>query len=207
MYRLKLIHLISLAWWGCAVFGVVVSEAALQWRDAAPSMSWAYARKETDQAVIITVRDFKFDFTESENGALIAVAGPVAWPAYGKPSLPIIILLFEVPADENYEVSWNETAIEERPVATLAPVVTPGIHSVSDGVYRTIMTSLRDDIVYEKSAYWPETIVRHDEARGAGRRFMRVEIFPFQYHPVLGLLRMHRGLKVVLSRVERKPNE
>lgn len=36
---------------------------------------------------------------------------------------------------------------------------------------------------------------------------MRVEIFPFQYHPVLGVLRLHRGLKVVLTKVESKSNE
>ena len=66
---------------------------------------------------------------------------------------------------------------------------------------------LRDVAVYDRNAYWPDAIVRLEEARGAGRRFLRVEIFPIQYNPVRGRLRVHRGLSVVLSKREVASNE
>lgn len=197
MYLLNLICMTCFVW-VCA--GVAVSDAALKCRDAVPSMGWAYDRQETDESVIITVRDFKLKIRESENGALILVDGPVAWPAYGKPRLPVVVIVFEVPATENYAISWSETSNTELPVPTLASVPTPVVHSVSDGVHRTAMDSLRDGVVYGTGAYWPERIVRQEEARGAGRRFMRVEISPFQYQPLIGLVRLHQGLKVVLTK-------
>jgi hypothetical protein len=189
------------------VYGATVCGAALQALDASPSMSWAYDRREANQSVIITMRDLPFTLEEGEGGAMLSVEGPVAWPAYGHPRLPIIVLLFEIPVDESYSVRWSGVESEDRPVPGLAPVATPGVHSVGDGVYRTVMTLSRNAVVYGKDAFWPEVIVRQETARGGGRRYMRVEIFPFQYHPVLGVLRLHRGLKVVLTKVESKSNE
>ena len=188
----------------CAACAVAVSAAALEWRDASPSMSWAYALHENERGVLIDVHDLDVGIAEGEHGAVIEPAGPVAWPAFGKPRLPMIVLLFTVSADATYEVTWSASSFDEQPAPLLAPVLTPMVESIDNETSRTGMEPLRDEAVYTRDAYWPESIVQKTEARGGGRRYLRVEIFPFQYNAAKGLLRTHRGLRVALSRRERE---
>lgn len=206
MWRMKLTAPIHVAW-ACTACSMAAVAATPVLRDSTPSMGWAYEAKATDRAITIDVRKFQFRVTESGTGAMIETTGAVAWPGFGLPRVPSLVLLFEAPAEGDYDVRWSETAVEERPLQPLAPVATPVVHSVGDEVSRTAMRPFRDLTVYGRDAYWPDTVVRHERARGAGRRFLRVEIFPIQYNPVRGRLRVHRDLHVVLSKREPASNE
>lgn len=166
--------------------------AALELREATPSMNWAYTVQKTEHSIVITLRDFDATGTITTNGLHLDPAGPVAWPAPGKPRLPIVVLLFEVADNEAYEVTWSATSYEEFPRPLLVPVTAPDLAADAG----------RDDVVYRQDAYWPATLVHQEEARGAEGRFLRVEIYPLQIQPMRQLLRAQRGFKVVVSRME-----
>ena len=191
----------------CAACAMTVSAAALEWRDVSPSMGWAYDFHHAGRGVLIDVHDLDVRIGEHESGVVIEPTGPVAWPDFGEPRLPMIVLLFTVSADEAYEVSWSASSFEDQPVPLLAPVLTPIVETMDDETSRTGMQPLRDEAVYTRDAFWPESIAQLEEARGAGIRYLRVQISPFQYNAVTGLLRSHRGLRVVLRRVEHESGE
>jgi hypothetical protein len=188
--------------WACVASGLADAAPALRWRDEVPSMRWAYETKETEKEAIIEVRDLAIALTEAEGGALISAGGPVAWPVGGKPRLPLVVLLVEVPAGEHCALTWSASSLDEKTVPALAPVWSPVVRAVRAGAYGAGLAPLRDDTIYLQDRYWPEPIVRTDEATGAGHRYLRIEISPLQYNPVRGLLRTHRGLRVVLTRGE-----
>jgi hypothetical protein len=159
MRRMKLTVRTWLAWI-VPVCGVASFAGPLHLRDAAPSMRWAYDTKVTDRGVVIEVRDVPFRITGSGTGVVIETTGAVAWPAFGLPRIPSLVLLFEAPDGGEYATSWSESSVEERPLSMLAPVLTPVTGSASDEVSRAAMKPLRDVAVYGRDAYWPDAIVR-----------------------------------------------
>ena len=185
----------------CAACAMAVSASGLDWRDTSPSMRWAYDLHENERGVLINVHDLDMEMSEGEHGTVLEPTGPVAWPDFGMPRLPMIVLLFAVPGDEAYEVSWTASSSMDQPVPLLAPVPTPIAEPIDDETSRTRVQPLRDEAVYARDAYWPGSIAQLEEARGADIRFLRVEIAPLQYNAATGLLRTHRGLSVVLSKV------
>jgi hypothetical protein len=164
-----------------------------------PDMRWAYAVIEEPGLcrIQVTLPGYRVDPVGSE--VEISVGGPSGWTRPGEPRLPVLPVVFEVAEGLAVNIDVDEGEPTVQPVGRLRP--TGRMESIPvDGLSDQVVTVAEPSpAIYGQSAWWPSSLVEQREAKGQGRRFVRLGVTPFRYHPEEGNLAFYSNLTVSVS--------
>jgi len=163
-----------------------------------PEMNWAFDVQEELSVCTITFLDSGFTLEKSDDHTTITTPGTTAWTKAGEPKLPVFVALMEIGEGVHYsiEVITGDEKLEK--VGYLEPVPAVGTVSTGDNEYEIVEEKKADAAIYAKDTFWPETLYSIDEAKGAGRRYLRIGMNTFQYNPATQLLRHYPNMQLVV---------
>lgn len=155
----------------------------------------------------VVTSDFDLD------AAGLHVPGYAAHATPGAPALPVRVELIPLPDDRAWTISYAASGVETFALAAPLPAApTPDLNlhrpaglsladpdaaALSDGVP---LVERPDPAIYAADAYYPARLVEAGPAvQQRGQRFLPVRVFPFQYNPVQGQLRLSRTIDVRIA--------
>jgi hypothetical protein len=119
----------------------------------------------------------------------------------GRPALPVRTILVGVPPDVELEaVAESLAASTATAAATICPAPTRKQTVSDDGHVSTATATIAaDPAVYGVNALYPSQPARvTDLGFMRSQRIVRLEVYPLQYNPVTGELRLNKQLRVAL---------
>ena len=120
----------------------------------------------------------------------------------GNPDLPVLNRLIEIPLDAEVEVNvlgYNEVIVNLDDY-DINKIIAPAQASVSKSADLDKLPYVKNDLVYEKDAWFSNPIARiHESGTMRGVRIGRLEINPLAYNPVTGELKIYNDLKIEVS--------
>lgn len=164
-----------------------------------PEMSWAFSVLENTTECTLSFIEPVYALENTNGGMAVIPSGTTAWTKAGEPKLPVFVALFEVGENIAYsiEVITGEELVKD--VGYLEPVPLVTTVSIDDGVYSAIEETKADPTIYSMTSFWPEAYYSTDEAKGAGRRYLRIGMNPFQYNPSTQQLRHYPTMRFVVT--------
>ncbi|MDD5467788.1 MAG: C25 family cysteine peptidase [Anaerolineales bacterium] len=126
----------------------------------------------------------------------LTVKGASQVPDPGAPQLPLITALIVAPAQATVTLQVISEESETLPGNyVLLPACRPAPGEVDEAEPGWLVTP--DPAIYAGEAFFPQEAARIGEEAWLGdQRIVRVEVFPFQYHPAQGALAFHSRLRV-----------
>ena len=141
------------------------------------------------------------------DAAGVRVPGYGTNDAAGAPALPVWSTVVELPATGRWTVTVTagETRVlrRERPIPAV-PVpqpVSPGPAGWTGADLPGAVPTLDrpDPAIYRFNGFYPASIVRTGAVQWQrGRRLLPVQVFPFEYNPVAGVLHFHPDIRVTV---------
>ena len=131
----------------------------------------------------------------------VQMPGYVASAEAGLPALPVKVVLIGVPPNADPKITAEPLSSSAASARTICPAVTRTAERSADGqVLREAEASIADPAVYGADAFYPASNVRLvDLGFMRGQRIVRLEVYPVQYNPVSGALRVAERLQVSLE--------
>ena len=166
---------------------------------ATDAMAWALDIKQDGDACLISLKPTGFRLETNDHGVVVTVGGDVGWPNSGEPRLPTFPVLFQLREDVDYEILVDAGEAEELHSVHLLPVVSRQSIAFSDTDFHVMEVVAPNTGIYEHDAFWPPSYFDAMEARGMGRRYLRVSLHPFQYNPLSQILRSYPGFKITVN--------
>jgi len=164
--------------------------------NAEPSMRWAVDATGSDSTCSLTLSRPAYEVQSSESGVTLVLPGACAWPEAGQPRLPVFAVLLEVSDAVSYEITVDPGTPVEETIGLLLPVVTRQSVAYSDRDFQVTEVVQPNPSIYENDAFWPGDFYMSSEARGMGRRYLRIALKGFHYNPVMHVLQYYPDLKV-----------
>lgn len=120
----------------------------------------------------------------------------------GAPLLPLAVTLLGVPPDS--KITLTITSLENAQLpgpVRLCPVQQAVMQEEEGGLSRYVeQDASPDPDIYRQALFYPPTTARvHELGFLRSQRLVRVEIFPFQYSPMQGVVTYHRRLQVKVN--------
>jgi len=153
--------------------------------------------------IIINIDEFEFETVSTDNGFFTSInlPGHGFSSNIGKPRLPIIRKMIEIPNDSEPELSvisesWNKVYLDEL---NLYNKIIPAQVSIEK---KPLSNSefIIDDNYYSKNEFLPETIADIvDIGEIRARRFALIEINPIQYNPITGELILMNSCEIQIN--------
>lgn len=164
-----------------------------------PDMRWAYHIEEASLRQVVRVTLPGYEVVRVGSEAEVVLSGPSGWTRPGEPRLPVLPVVFEVADGLAVSIDVDEGEPTVQPVGLLRP--TGQMESIPvDGLSDQVVTAAEPSpAIYGESAWWPSSLVEQREAKGQGRRFVRLGVTPFRYHPEEGNLAFYSNLTVSVS--------
>ncbi len=143
----------------------------------------------------------------SLDAAGLRVAGYGVYDAPGAPALPIWSTTVELPAEGEWELSFESAGERLLPVSSPLPAVPSpqalvlpwGWQGADDLPEAAPRQDRPDPAIYGRDAFYPAQPVQGGpEGWQRGRRLLAVRVFPFQYNPIAGTLRFQPDLRVTV---------
>jgi hypothetical protein len=183
------------------------SPALYSFVDTTPSMRWALDLAVNPTNCIISMLAPSYTLEKKGGSVSMSLRSATAWTRSGEPRLPVFPVVLEVSDDTTYQISVETGDAGKRMIGYLDPVPTAGNVSESDDVGRVVEYLIPDSNIYRQNAYWPPQLYSVDEAKGGGKRFLRIGVQPFQYNSWSQTLRFYSNLqvRVSFSRVDPQP--
>ena len=131
----------------------------------------------------------------------VQMPGYVTSAEAGLPALPVKVVLIGVPPNADPKITAEPLSSSTASVRAICPAVTRTVERSADGqVLREAEASIADPAVYGADAFYPASNVRLvDLGFMRGQRIVRLEVYPVQYNPVSGALRVAERLQVSLE--------
>ena len=138
----------------------------------------------------------------SETYQRIVVPETIVYTEPHKPQLPVQSVLIGVPPDAVIELAIledNANYLSGNYRLPLSPIPAPLLEDLQPGEFVTLDSSMKAGVELSESIFpnSPAHIV--DDAWLRDQRFVRIEVFPFQYDPQSGTLIWHKYLKIEVS--------
>lgn len=134
--------------------------------------------------------------TETEGGVLIR-SGDDGWAAEpGAPDLPALVRSLAAPPGFRLSARLVSSDYQDDPVPRVLPAPVLRRTLVDDNRYDTAWVRDADPGIYQKDAFWPEALLRVDDAWQGTNRLARLLIRPVQWNPVAGILREYRRMTI-----------
>jgi hypothetical protein len=164
--------------------------------DTQPSMAWALSVRPESDGFTVQLNLPAPDLVTGEAGVEVRPGGPSAWPDPGQPQLPVFPVLIELADGLTYELAAEPGGVEEIPVGPIRAVTRYQAAGSVDQLYDVQELTERDPAIYTTDAFWPDAWVETREAKGMGRRYLRIAVMPYRYHALQGLLHHAPALSV-----------
>jgi len=177
---------------------VVAQAAPYAYVPLQPDMRWAYAIEGDDQSCSVTLSHPTFDVISEGTGVVMQLSGTTAWTQPGQPRLPVFPVLFQLDESVSFTIEVQPGEFYDQIVGELLPETGPFSVSENDETTRLVKRGLPDPEIYLADSYWPTTYYEVNEAKGGGRRYLRIGLTPFHYHPLTRSLRSYPELKIVV---------
>lgn len=160
-------------------------------------MEWAVSVQTGPDAVVLACRAPEVR-VDTNGGVRLALGGVSAWTEPGQPRLPVFAFVLEVNDNVMWSIDVEPGAFHDQAIGWLHPM--PSLVSVSESDEVSRMTEIEqpDPAVYELDTFWPGQWHGVDEAKGGGRRFLRVALHPWHYQPRQQTLRTYSNLMVTV---------
>ena len=164
-----------------------------------PDMRWAYHIEagSTWQVVRVTLPGYQVVPAGSE--AEVVLSGPSGWTRPGEPRLPVLPVVFEVADGMVVTIDVDEGDPVVQSVGRLRPRDRMESIPVDGLTDQEVTVAEPSPEIYGQSAWWPDKLVDQREAKGRGRRFIRLGVIPFRYHPEEGNLAFYSNLTVLVT--------
>jgi hypothetical protein len=119
----------------------------------------------------------------------------------GKPALPVLTTLVAVPPEAELDLAVELPATRELAgTYTIAPANRPRPMTGQEDFQPGEWEYFKDINTYAADQWYPEqAAVIADEAWARDQRMVRIEIYPYQYNPARGLLRVHEQFVLNLN--------
>ena len=165
------------------------------------------AQSTQKQSITLTVQTP--EYTLDEQGLQVKGYGVNDSP--GAPALPIWSQVVELPPTGEWQVSYQSAGVEE--VALAEGLVLPSVpvpHLKQDAIIKglqaetfahelTTSQAPKPDI-YQRNAFYPTSLLLPaQEQWQRGRRLLLLQLFPFQYNPVTGIVRHHSEIEITIE--------
>jgi len=131
----------------------------------------------------------------------IRVPGYAQSEEAGRPQLPLQVVLLGVPPEAELELDVTPLQTARVPGHfAICPAAEAVVEQGENGLIRYVMKEADPDpAVYNVDSFYPPEVARLDDLGFVrSQRVVRLEIFPFQIHPLSGELRHHRHLRLTL---------
>ena len=139
----------------------------------------------------------------------LSVAGYAALDIPGAPALPVWISTVELPADADWVVSYDlgkQIVLPWQGVFPSVPIANWGdndpqpLQARPDQPASPVLENRPDPAIYGVDSPYPAQVVQvGPEQWQRGRRFLRVQVFPFQVNPQQGQLLYHPAVRVTIT--------
>jgi hypothetical protein len=130
-----------------------------------------------------------FAARKTSDGYILSVPGQATPRNPGGPDLPVVSVLIRGIPGATARVELDSAKWTEIKDVTVAPVESRVMEDVTTNAPSYLQVRTPAATVYDKDRFWPERIARLDEAWMGTNRIIRIEVTPFQYNPVRGILR------------------
>jgi len=164
-----------------------------------PTMEWAYRVTADPTSCVLDVTAPSYGIEKNAGSVNLTLPAVSAWTRPGEPRLPVFPAVFELADGIQYQVEVEPGDAGKKQIGYLDPVPTFGNVSETDDEGRVAEYLLPDPAIYRSDAYWPEKLYSIDEAKGGGKRYLRVGLQPFQYNAWNQVLKYHSNLQVKIS--------
>ena len=156
--------------------------------------------KSDEQSFIIEVNIEQFTISQDKNK--IAIDGVGYNNEFGKPRLPIKVVLLDIPAYSKFNVTVLEQKSELIEGVYIAPSPTPVIRDKHGDEIDQIVYEVEEDInIYQTDKFYPDKQI---ELNYLGfirdHHLMQVKINVVQYNPVTGIVRLNNRIKFELKK-------
>lgn len=121
--------------------------------------------------------------------------------------MPVFVALFELQDGAGYSINVEPGDPLDSEIGHLEPEPTVRSISTDDNVYEVVTEKIGATSIYEQDAFWPASYYTVDEAKGAGRRYLRIGIHAFRYNPVSQILRQYPDVRLVVHFTPKEPNK
>lgn len=146
-------------------------------------------------------------YTRDKNG--LAAAGLATLAIPGAPALPVWTTAVELPADADWSVSYElgeagmvgwQGAFPAVPVAEWPGTNGESLWAQPEQLPVPTLVDRPDPAIYSANAFYPAQVVQvAPEQWQRGRRFVRVQVFPFQLNPQRGQVMHHPAVRVTIT--------
>jgi len=170
-----------------------------------PAMNWAFSIQEESSSCMISILQPEFELQKKDEGTMMTLPGVSAWTKPGEPRLPVFVALFELEVGAGYSVKVEPGEPRDFDAGYLEPEPTVRSVSTDDNVYEVVTEKTADTAIYQQDVFWPTSYYTVDEAKGAGRRYLRVGIHTFRYNPISQMLRQYPDMRLVINFTAKEP--
>ncbi len=158
--------------------------------------------------------DIEFSVTEdiefivSDDGVSVKMTDQVGPMEAGMPDLPLFVEILNGKSDESLSVVVV-TAEYEVVTQNVTVVAIPLRETTALGPQDSETKNLRRprDDIYNMNSFWPESHIQITEAWHGNRKFLRIAIWPVQYNPVTGTVRVCKSFKAKLNVIPSRDEE
>ncbi|MEA3432547.1 MAG: C25 family peptidase propeptide domain-containing protein, partial [candidate division WOR-3 bacterium] len=141
------------------------------------------------------------DFMENSIGeefALLSFRHYAYTGEIGKPKLPMVTGVIEIPYGSQLRLEIKDTEYEEVPLKSLGidKRIIPAFASVPK-IKGAVGTFILDKDIYSRDTYYPDKIasIHIHEGTARGHRLATIEFYPLQYNPVTGMIRYYKSIQ------------
>ena len=153
-------------------------------------------------------RTLKTDFmknTQGEEFSLISLGEYAFTGEIGKPKLPMMTCVLDVPHDADIEIKLISADYKEMTLAELGidNRIMPALQS-SEKMIGVVQDFIIDNSIYTDDSYYPWDITDvydnvKEKGYARGHRLATLKLFPVQYNPVKGTVRLYYNIKIEVS--------
>jgi hypothetical protein len=140
----------------------------------------------------------EFRLDPAGSGQVARAEGCVPGRVAGAPDLGTLVELLRAPPGVRVTMTTGTCVFVAQESVYISPVErTRRIHR-DDQVFEDVAERVEDGTIYGADGFWPERILRVEEASMGTNRFVRVECIPWQYNPVRRVLRTYTRVEAAL---------
>jgi hypothetical protein len=160
---------------------------------------WSFADPGPDGVVNFRVTIPGFQAVRAGDGYVLRVPGQCIPYPQGAPDVPFVATVIPGSAGVAAEAKLADAAFQEFTNVTVAPVEAVRVDDPEAASPKLTRVRVRSPEIYNKPAFWPEDLVKVQEAWMGTQKLVRIEIHPVQYNPVSKTVRFYREFTGTLN--------
>jgi len=142
-----------------------------------------------------------------DEGYVLRTAQSAGIPAGGRPDLPVAVKVVRGVPGYRAVLEDVECASREARDVRIAPAATVIAETQPDGKTPLVKRRVADTSIYGQAGFWPESMIRVEEAWMGTQKLVRITAWPVQYDPSAETVRFNQQITARIGLVPEDTEE